>query len=132
LKVFFDTNVLVSAIATRGLCADIFQVVLVEHDLFVSETVLTELRRVLTRKLKVSATTVDSVEAYLRRYATVVPSQRSSSHQGLEAADAAVFAEAASATDVLVTGDRALLELKKPALRVVSPRGLWEMFRKAT
>ena len=132
MKVFFDTNVLVSAIATRGLCADIFQVVLVEHDLVVSDTVLTELRRVLSRKLKLSDANVDAVEAYVRRNATVVPAQGRSSHEGLEPADAAVLAEAAAAADVLVTGDRAMLELKKPALKVVSPRGLWEMFRKAT
>ena len=33
MKVFVDTNVLVSAIASRGLSADVFQLILTEHDL---------------------------------------------------------------------------------------------------
>ncbi len=44
MKVFFDTNVLIAAFATRGLCADLFAHVLLEHDLVVGEVVLTELR----------------------------------------------------------------------------------------
>ena len=47
--VCFDTNVLVSAVATRGLCADIVNAALAEHQLIVGETVLMELRQVLRR-----------------------------------------------------------------------------------
>ena len=50
LDVFLDTNVVVSAVATRGLCADLFHVVLAEHELVLGETVLTELRPVLRRR----------------------------------------------------------------------------------
>jgi len=32
VRVFFDTNVLVSAFATRGLSADLLRLVLTEHD----------------------------------------------------------------------------------------------------
>lgn len=46
MKVFLDTNVQVSALATRGLCTDLFRVVVAEHDLVVGEVVLEELRRV--------------------------------------------------------------------------------------
>ena len=35
MKVFFDTNVLIAAFATRGLCADLFAHVLLEHELIV-------------------------------------------------------------------------------------------------
>jgi hypothetical protein len=37
LKVFFDTNVLIAAFATRGLCADLVLHVLLEHELVVAE-----------------------------------------------------------------------------------------------
>jgi len=37
VKVFLDTNVLVSALATRGLCADLLRKVLTEHELLVGK-----------------------------------------------------------------------------------------------
>ena len=40
MRVFFDTNVLVSAFLTRGLCADLLRLVLTEHTLVTSEGVL--------------------------------------------------------------------------------------------
>ena len=42
---FFDTNVLAAAFATRGLCADLFAHVLLEHELVVCEVILDELSR---------------------------------------------------------------------------------------
>lgn len=47
MRVFLDTNVLVSAFASRGLCADLFELVLVEHDLVLGRTVLRELNKAL-------------------------------------------------------------------------------------
>ena len=44
MKVCFDTNVVLAAFATRGLCADLFAHVLLEHELLVGETVIRELR----------------------------------------------------------------------------------------
>jgi predicted nucleic acid-binding protein len=52
VKVALDTNVLVSAVATRGLCADIFNHILAEHQLVVGVTVLSELQRVLREKMR--------------------------------------------------------------------------------
>jgi len=37
VKVFLDTNILVSATATRGLCADVLREVLASHQLIVSD-----------------------------------------------------------------------------------------------
>jgi hypothetical protein len=35
MKVMLDTNVLASAVATRGLCADVLRAVLAEHELVI-------------------------------------------------------------------------------------------------
>ena len=52
MKVYLDTNVLVSAFATRGLSADLFESVLVGHDLVLGNRVVDELQRSLQRKLR--------------------------------------------------------------------------------
>jgi putative PIN family toxin of toxin-antitoxin system len=133
VKVFLDTNVVVSALATRGLCADLFHAILAEHELVLGETVLEEVREVLGRKLRVPRDTLVELEALLRAQAVVVPTQAVNPLRDLDTADAAVMAEAlASGADVPVSGDQDLLALAKPPLKVVSPRGLWDELRRAT
>lgn len=51
MKVFLDTNVLVSAVATRGLCADVLREVLARQELIVSPELLHELEIGLEEKL---------------------------------------------------------------------------------
>jgi putative PIN family toxin of toxin-antitoxin system len=129
--VCFDTNVLVSAVATRGLCADIVNAALAEHQLIVGETVLMELRQVLRRKLRLPIAAVDEMEAFLRLHATVIASAPVLEMPGLDENDRAVLAEAVTGkADVLVTGDQDLLELaSKAPIKVLSPRGFWELLR---
>ena len=131
MKVCLDTNVVVSAVATRGLCGDLFQAILAEHELVLGETVLGELRTVLSRKMRVPRDTIHELEAHLRGHVVKAAAKRRIT--GLDAADAAVVAEAvAGRADVLVSGDQHLLKLADPPVEIVSPRGLWEAFRRAT
>jgi len=132
LRVALDTNVIVSALATRGLCADLFQAVLAEHDLIVGETVLIELRTVLRRKLRLPDATIDALEAFVLRQAIVVKAEPPAATRPLDVGDASVLAEAAAgAADVLVTGDQDLLNAENPPVKIVPPRKLWELIRRA-
>ncbi|HWP38231.1 MAG TPA: putative toxin-antitoxin system toxin component, PIN family [Gemmatimonadales bacterium] len=133
MKVYLDTNVVVSALATRGLCADVLQLVLAEHDLVVGEAMLGELPRVLRRKLGLPKETIDETIAFLRRQASVVTTAAAVPIKGVDPADAAVVAEAAAgAVDLLVTGDQGLLTAPGLPIKVVSPRELWDQLRRAT
>lgn len=131
MKVFFDTNVLIAAFATRGLCADLFAHVLLEHDLVVGEVVLGELRTKLRTKLKLPKKTIDEIEAQLRDSVVV---KTPAKHLGLRISDPddewVVASALAGGADVLVTGDAAILKLGKRApLPILSLRGLWELLR---
>ena len=131
MNVSFDTNVLVSAVATRGLCADIVNAVLAEHQLIIGETVLRELRQVLRQKLRLPAAAVDEMEAFLRQNATVVMGAPVIEAPMLDANDRAVLAEAvAGKSEVLVTGDQDLLAVaSRVPIKILSPRGFWELLR---
>ena len=72
MRVFLDTNVLVAAYATHGLCEDVFRVLLAEHELVVSETVLAEFERVLGQKLRLPLPQVKTLSSFPRRQADIV------------------------------------------------------------
>lgn len=133
MKVALDTNVLVSAVATRGLCADIFNLVLAQHQLVVGVTVLAELKRVLRQKMRVPSEIVQELDALLRREAIVAGKAKALTVKIRDKSDVPVLAEAvAEGAEVLVTGDRDLLEITaKLPIRILTPRGFWQQLRDA-
>jgi uncharacterized protein len=131
VNVFFDTNVLVSAVATRGLCADIVNVALAEHRLIVGETVLGELRQVLLRKLRWPAAMVNELETFLREHSMVIARSQALGFCELDQNDQKVLGEAvAGEADVLITGDQDLLQIAAQSpVKILAPRGFWELLR---
>lgn len=131
MRVFLDTNVLVSAFATRGLCADLFRHVLAEHDLITGEVIILELRRVLRDKMNVPAPTIAAVERVLRDHVVVPKPAKPHPLPIRDQADRWVLASAvAGKADVLVTGDSDLLDMAARApLRIMDPRGFWDLIR---
>jgi putative PIN family toxin of toxin-antitoxin system len=131
VRVFLDTNVLVSAVGTRGLCADVLQTVLAEHDLVVGEAVLAELQHVLPKKMRLSPGLTQEVDAFLRHEGDVVATGAPAPAEPRDPDDIAVLEQAvAGQIDVLVTGDRDLLELDgKLPFRILNPRGFWDYLR---
>lgn len=134
MKVALDTNILVSAIATRGLCADIFNLVLAEHKLVVGTTVLSELKRVLRQKIRVPASIIKEVDALLCREAIIAGKTKALTIAIRDKSDIAVLSEAvAGGADILVTGDRDLIEIAKESpIPILTPRGFWEKLREGT
>lgn len=132
MRVFLDTNVLASAFATRGLCADLLRHVLAEHDLIIGEVVLQELRAVLREKLKVPASTVREIERLLREHQVIPRPAKPHSLPVGDASDRWILASAiAGKADVLVTGDSDLLDVAPQApVRIMNPRGFWEVLRR--
>lgn len=131
MRVFLDTNVLASAIATRGICADILRTTLAEHRLIIGEAVLAELGPVLLRKFRVAPDLAKETDEFLRREAEVIGPAPALGIAVRDKDDVAILEQAvAGAADVLVTGDQDLLEIAgKPPLRIVTPRGFWDLLR---
>ncbi|MBA2259557.1 MAG: putative toxin-antitoxin system toxin component, PIN family [Acidobacteria bacterium] len=133
MRVFLDTNVLVAAFATRGLCADLLRHVLAEHRLLIGEVVLEELQRALRRKLKLPPEHESAIIDFLRQQEVVARPTRAAAAPARDPADRWVLASALDArADVLVTGDDDLLELTagQAGIRILSPRDFWEIARR--
>lgn len=131
MRVCLDTNVLVAAFATRGLCADVFRTVLAEHDLVIGDVILVELRRVLSTKFKVPADRLDAVDAVFAPFPIIPKPDDPATHVIRDVADRWIVATAvAGNADVLVTGDRDLLDVRNQLpVRTLDPRAFWELLR---
>jgi len=128
VKVFLDTNVLASALTTRGLCADLFEVVLQSHELLISDYVLRELERILPGKLGQSESITEEFVSLLRTEALLITDEHPVPSLP-DADDEPILASAlAGQADIFVTGDKALAELKSiEQIPIVSPRRFWEI-----
>ena len=131
MKVFLDTNVLASAVATRGLCADAIREVLSSHELIISDALLKELRQVLQKKFKVPGSLISEFVNMLRQD-TVLVKPDYLPHVNIKDKDDLIILASAicGSADLLVTGDKELLALGKVEnVEIVSPREFWEKLK---
>jgi putative PIN family toxin of toxin-antitoxin system len=131
VRVVLDTNVLVAAFATRGLCEDVLRTVLAEHELVISERILGELERVLREKLRMPAVRARAVTDFVRQTSMVVEPEAPSHWPERDIDDQWIVAAAILGhAQVLVSGDR---DLQHPPSElpadILSPRDFWERLK---
>jgi putative PIN family toxin of toxin-antitoxin system len=128
VRIFLDTNVLAAALATRGLCSELFEVTLQSHELIIAESVIKELERILTEKLGQSDPVTQGFIALLKSESILVTTEKGVPPLPDPDDEPIVAAALAGESDVFVTGDKALLDLKSiEGMPVITPRGLWEI-----
>lgn len=129
MRVFADTNVLVAAVATRGLCADVLREILTSHHPLLSRQVLSEVGRALRVKLRVRREAIAGFVELLEGEAVLVEPGSTPEVDIQDEEDLPILAAAiAGDAQVFVTGDRELLGLKQcKNVRILSPRQFWEI-----
>jgi putative PIN family toxin of toxin-antitoxin system len=130
VKVFLDTNVLVSALTTRGLCWELLNVAAAEYNLTLADLVLVELQRILTEKFGMPTALAESMELTLRELAEIAPPAMPLQGVTIDDPDDAPILAAAHSAGVayFVTGDKALLELKQiEKMHIISTREIWRI-----
>ena len=132
MRIFLDTNVLVSAFASRGLSADLLEVVTIEHELVTGRGVLKELERALRIKLKVPASRCAEVLELIASEAVSVVDGASAADCDADEDDRLILGEAlAGDAAVFVTGDNDVVALKMIGpMQIVTPRQLWDLLRR--
>jgi len=133
MKVFLDTNVIASAMATRGLCADVFRtaIAIEFHDLVVSPQLIGELQRILKSKFGASAEMIADVVWLLRQDTIASEALPLSAIPLSDPADIAIVSSAFNGgADILVTGDKEVLSLKRlGTMQILTPRQFWDKER---
>ncbi|MEF9427161.1 MAG: putative toxin-antitoxin system toxin component, PIN family [Candidatus Mariimomonas ferrooxydans] len=127
MKVVLDTNVIIAAFATRGLCADILEVCLENHSIVISEQIVSEVEKNLSKKIRLPKKTAHSITDYLRDVTEIVEPESIDTSVCRDKDDVAVIGTALQGkAEVIITGDDDLLVLKKyRGIKIITPREFW-------
>jgi putative PIN family toxin of toxin-antitoxin system len=131
MKVFLDTNVLVSAVATRGLCADVIREILVSHQLVVSGQLIAELKNILHTMIGIPQKIISDFVALVMQDSILSENTELINIDIKDKDDIIILSTALHGNaELFVTGDKALLEMGKiQSMRIISPRKFWEILK---
>lgn len=128
MKVVLDSNVLISAFATRGLCADLFRDLVASHEIVISDYILAGVYEKLIGKFRLSEPVADGIRDLLVQYVDDPGRLPEIEVPIRDPDDVPIVAFAvAVAAEVLITGDRDLLDIASDLpLEVLSPREFYD------
>lgn len=127
MRLLLDANVLIAAFVARGVCAELLEHCVREHELVTSAAILEEVRRNLVAKIKATAAQANQTVKLLRTRLEVVEPVALDSPVCRDPDDDVVLGTAiAGRCQAIVTGDRDLLDLVTHRdIAIVSPRAFW-------
>lgn len=128
MRVTLDTNVLVAAFISRGVCHDLFEHLIRQHHVMSSEFILEEFRRILIEKIRVTIPKADAAEKLIRARATLVDDVALEESVSRDSHDDWILSVAfSSESDCLLTGDDDLLSLGDfRGIPIFRPSDFWE------
>ena len=131
MRVVLDTNVLLAAIATHGLCQALVTLVFRDHVVILSEHILGEVAQHYRGKFKATKRQADAAVAMLRTNGEIVEPVTVPLGTVRDKDDLPVLGTAvAGSAAVLVTGDQELLVLGLfRGVAILSPRDFYERLR---
>lgn len=123
MRVVFDTNVLISAVVSDGLCRVLLNHTLHLHSLILSDFILHELREKVRGKFRFSPDRIATISSMILEEAVLVDAIPLEQPVCRDPDDDWILATAlAGNADCLVTGDKDLLVLKEfQGIPILSP-----------
>ena len=128
MRIILDANVLIAAVAGRGLCESLVELCLDEHSLIVSKELLDEVYAKLIKKIKVLDAIADQFCALVQNNAEMAVPANVAATACRDPKDLDLLGLCkATQVDFLVTGDRDLLESGwSGSTRILTPRQFWD------
>jgi putative PIN family toxin of toxin-antitoxin system len=130
VRAVLDSSVLVAAhISRAGVCAELLEDVLSEHDWLISEFIVDELTRKLIVKFDFPESEVADIRRFIVRSATIVSPAEVPASSCRDPNDLPVLGTAvACQADVLITVDKDLLDLREySGIAIIRPGTFWRL-----
>ena len=129
MKVILDTNVIIAAFASRGLCSSVFELCLDRHTTIISEHILSEIKKNLQKKIKMPTFRCELIIEYLREYCPVSEIDELENNICRDKNDIKILGLAKhTKPEFIITGDKDLLVLKEfYSIKIITPREFWNI-----
>ncbi len=127
MKLVLDTNVLIAAFITHGVCNELLEYCAINHEIILSAFILDEVREKLVRKFDFSSREAEEVIRLLKSRAVLVTPRKLEEPACRDPDDDKILGTAiAGDCECIVTGDKDLLVLRRVrGIRVVNPSDFW-------
>jgi uncharacterized protein len=127
MRLVLDTNVLIAAFVSRGMCHDLLEHCQREHELITSEVILREFEGNLLNKFKVPTAAAREATALIASRMRLVTPKPLEAPVCRDADDDWVLATALEGTcKCIITGDKDLLMLKRfHSIDILAPSEFW-------
>ncbi len=129
MRLVIDTNVLIAAFISHGVCSELLEHCVLNHDVVLSGFILDELKEKLVGKFKYTTREANGVVTLLKSRCSIVGTPVLPSPVSRDPDDDNIIATAiAGSCRCIVSGDKDLLDLKQVGhIMVVSPSQFWKI-----
>lgn len=132
MKIVLDSNVIIAAFSGRGLCTSLFELCIEKYNVIISDQILDEVYRILTKNFKIPKNNVNMIINYLKEFCEkkdyeIIQEKicRDKDDDGI------IFLAVSNKAEYIITGDKDLLVLKKyKSTKIITPRDFWEISKK--
>ena len=124
MKILFDTNVLISAFMTGGTCYDIIDDSIEDHEPYYTDFVLDEVRKIFKNNFKYPDSVIEKLTSFIIRRFIKGDTSDTLEKISRDESDDQLLADASfNHIDVIITGDKDLLELKRyKDIKIIPPK----------
>jgi uncharacterized protein len=131
MKLVLDSNVIIAAFATRGLCHSLLELCLYEHTIFLDANLLNEVSNKLRTKIKIPDQLLNEIISFLKSHAQIISPLPLGESVSRDRDDDKIISLAISAqSDFIISGDNDLLVLKRyQSIPILSPRDFWNILQ---
>ena len=131
MRIFFDTNVIISSFITHGHITELFEHCLLNHEIFTSDFAIGELEGKLMSKFNYSEEEIKNASNFIKENFIKVDYKLPEKQICRDKNDDNIIAAACAAdVDCIITGDEDLLIIKKfDNIFIVSPKEFWSFER---
>lgn len=123
MRVFVDTNVLISSFIARGLSSEIFRIIIKEHELIVGESFLKEFEKVLLTKFKMPKKQVNEILTFLESFKSSFIQKEKIQFSLRDKNDEIILMDAIiNNSEVFITGDKDFIDVRDTLpLKILTP-----------
>jgi putative PIN family toxin of toxin-antitoxin system len=129
MKIILDSNVIIAAFSSNGLCHSLFELCVTKYNIIISDHILSEVHRILHDKFKMPPKKVDEVIHYLKEFCNMQKYEKLKENVCRDKDDDEILALAKSASvDYIITGDKDLLILETfDSIPIISHWNFWQI-----